>query len=53
MPDQGKTAVFSRDGQLVSQSQLPGAGSPVGVAAAPGGKLLFTDARNNVVVQTP
>jgi uncharacterized protein (TIGR03663 family) len=53
VPDQGKTITFSRDGQLVSQTQLPGQGTPVGVAAGPGGKLLFADARNNVVVQTP
>jgi DNA-binding beta-propeller fold protein YncE len=53
MPDQGKTAIFSREGQLISQTQLPGAGTPVGVAAGPGGKLLFADARNNVVVQMP
>jgi uncharacterized protein (TIGR03663 family) len=53
MPDQGKTAIFGADGQMLSQSQLPANGTPVGVAAGPDGKFVFADARNNVVVRTP
>jgi DNA-binding beta-propeller fold protein YncE len=49
LPDQGQVIVFGPDGQQIKQMPLPGGGSPVGVAAAPNGRLLVADARGNVV----
>jgi streptogramin lyase len=49
LPDQGQLVMFGADGQEIKQMPLPGGGSPVGVAAAPNGRLLVADARGNVV----
>lgn len=52
-PDQNRLGRWSADGQQLQDISLPGGGSPVGVAAAPDGRLLVADARGNVVDSLP
>ncbi|HMF11313.1 MAG TPA: NHL repeat-containing protein, partial [Gemmataceae bacterium] len=52
-PDQGRVAVVGAEGQQLSEISLPSGTVPVGVAVAPGGRILVADARGNVVDSLP
>jgi DNA-binding beta-propeller fold protein YncE len=52
-PEQGRVVVFGGDGQRIKDLPLQGNGYPIGVAAAPDGRLLVADSRGNVVDALP
>ena len=52
LPDQGKLAIFSPEGQQLEEIPLQG-GTPVGVAMSADSRLLVADARGNVVDSLP
>jgi uncharacterized protein (TIGR03663 family) len=52
-PDQGRVAEFTSDGQQLKDIPLPAGTAPVGVAVAPGGRLVIADSRGNVIDSLP
>ena len=52
-PDQGRAVLYDASGAQIQDVSLPGGTSPVGVADAPGGRLLIADSRGNVIYSLP